>query len=211
MKIYDLSHPFSTSDMVFPGTPSMEYKLSHTIEKDFYNLGIAAINTHSGTHTDAPKHFVDGGGDLQSVPLERYVGPCVVVDVRHRGANEEITVQDIAAYESEIAEKKRVLFLTGWESRVNTEEYYTDYPKITLELAEHLVQLGVGLVGVEAPSLNPELYIEVHQAFLANGVSVVEGLRNLEAILGKNVIFCGAPLAFVGADGFPIRAYAIEL
>ena len=211
MKLYDLSHPFSVEDMVFPGTPGMQYKLSHTIANDFYNLGTAEINTHSGTHTDAPLHFVDGGGDLASVPLERYVGPCVVIDVRHRGANEDITPEDIKAYEGQISEKKRVLFLTGWASRVNTEEYYTDYPRISLELAERLVQLGAVLVGVEAPSLNPGLYIEVHQAFLKNGVSIIEGLCNLETILGKDVILCGVPLAFVGADGFPMRAYAMEL
>jgi len=211
MKLYDLSHPFSAADMVFPGTPAMEYKLTHTMENDNYNLGLAAVNSHAGTHTDAPRHFLKDGATLEAIPLENYVGSCVVIDVRHRGANEDITVNDILANEDTIRAKKRVLFLTGWSEKVNTAEYFTDYPRISLELAKRLVELGVVMVGVEPPSLNPPLYIEVHQALLANNVAIVEGLRGLENILGKEVIFCGAPLAFVGADGFPVRAYAIEV
>jgi kynurenine formamidase len=211
MKLYDLSHPFSAADMVFPGTPPMEYNLSHTTEKDNYNLGLAAVNTHAGTHTDAPRHFLANGCTLEAIPLASYVGPCVVVDVRHRGAKDDITVQDIQSCEDLIREKKRILFLTGWCEKVNTFEYFTDYPRISLELAEWLVQLGVVMVGVEPPSLNPPLYIEVHQVLLKNNVAIIEGLRGLDAILGKDVIFCGAPLAFAGADGFPVRAYAIEV
>ena len=211
MKLYDLSHPFNVDDMVFPGTPKMGYRLTHTVEKDFYTLGIAEINTHAGTHTDAPSHFVQGGADLKAVGLEKYVGPCVVVDVRHRGANDDITLEDIKDCEAAISEKKRVLFLTGWCVKVNTAEYFTDYPRISVKVAARLVQLGAVLVGVEAPSLNPGAGIEVHQILLKSGVAVVEGLRGLDAILGKEVIFCGAPLAFEGADGFPIRAYAIEI
>ena len=211
MKLYDLSHPFCVSDMVFPGTPEMKYELTHTFEADKYNLGLASVNTHAGTHTDAPRHFLKDGATLEAVPLKRYVGPCVVVDARHRGANEDITVEDIRAYEDAIRAKKRVLFFTGWSKLVNTPEYFNDYPRISLALAERLVELGVCLVGVEPPSLNPPLYIEIHQAFSSKGIAIVEGLRGLEAILDKDVIFCGAPLAFAGADGFPVRAYAIEL
>jgi len=211
LKLYDLSLPFRVDDMVFPGTPEMDYKYSHTFDKDPFCLGLAAVNTHAGTHTDAPRHFLPEGITLEAVPLEHYVGPCVVIDARHRGANEEITPEDIRAHEDAIRTRKRVLFLTGWSARANTPEYFTDYPRISLELAERLVQLGALLVGVEPPSLNPPLYIEVHQTLLQHGVAIVEGLCGLDAILGKDVIFCGAPLAFVGADGFPLRAYAIEL
>lgn len=211
MKLYDLSHPFSVDDMVFPGTPAMEYRLTHTFEEGAFSLGLASINTHAGTHTDAPRHFLQDGATLEAVPLSHYVGPCVVVDVRHRGAEEDITLEDIRAYEDTISVKQRVLFLTGWSTRVNTPEYFTDYPRISLEVAERLVELGVVLMGVEPPSLNPPLYIEVHRALSKHGVAIIEGLCGLDAILDKEVIFCGAPLAFAGADGFPVRAYAIEL
>ena len=210
MKLYDLSHPFCVTDMVFPGTPEMDYKQTHTFEEGAFCLGLVSVNTHAGTHTDAPRHFLKEGVTLEAMPLAHYVGPCVVIDARHRGANEDITPEDIQNHEAAIREKKRVLFLTGWSARVNTAEYFTDYPRISLELAERLVQLGAVLVGVEPPSLNPPLYIEIHQAFAKHNVAVIEGLRGLEAILDKDVIFCGAPLAFVGADGFPLRAYAIE-
>ena len=210
MKIYDLSHPFSVADMVFPGTPKMSYQLTHSYEKDDYNLGLISVNTHAGTHTDAPRHFLKEGDTLEKVPLSSYVGPCVVVDVRHVGALEEINVEDIRAYEEVLREKKRLLLLSGWSSHVNTPAYFTDYPRISLELAHYLVDLGIVLLGVEPPSLNPPLYIEVHQTLLEGGIAIVEGLRGLEAILGKEVLLCAAPIALVGVDGFPLRAYAIE-
>lgn len=211
MKIYDLSHKFNIGDLVFPGTPKMSYALSHTIKNDHYNLGLASINSHAGTHTDAPVHFVDGGKSLGEVSLDKYVGPCIVIDLRDKKANEDIGIADVKKFESEIRQKKRVLLLTSWGKKNNTEEFYTEYPRITLKLADYLVSLGIVLIGVEPPSLNPPLYIEVHKAFLENDVAIVEGLTNLDLILGKDVFFCGAPIAFEGADGFPIRAYAIEL
>ncbi len=210
MKIYDLSLPFRVTDMVFPGTPPMKYEQSHTVEKDFYNLGIAGINTHAGTHIDAPKHFLAEGYSVGEIPLEKCVGECCVVDVTYIGANEEIDVKDVCNYEEEIRLKKRIMLYTGWSQYHNTEKYYMEYPKLTLALCEYLVELGVVLVGVEAPSLNPERYIETHKAFSNNEVVILEGLCNLDKIAGKNIIISVAPIKFFGADGFPVRAYAIE-
>jgi kynurenine formamidase len=211
MNIYDLSLKFRIDDMVFPGTPPMSYRLSHTVKKDFYNLGIAEVNSHAGTHTDAPRHFLDDGIALGDVSLEKYVGPCVVIDLRGKKANDRIGIEDVKAYENEIIAKKRVLLHTGWYKHANTETYYADYPSVDLELANYLSSLSILLIGVEAPSLNPPLYIEVHRAFLKKEIAIVESLANLDQILGKDVIFCAPPIAFHGADGFPVRAFAIEM
>jgi len=209
MKIIDLSHKFSVDDMVFPGTQGMSYTKTHTIEKDSYNLGIARINSHAGTHTDAPYHFIPNGKKLGEVDLNIYVGPAVAIDCRNKKALSLINVSDIKPYEEEIIKKKRVLICTNWYKQVNTEAFYTEYPAITVELADYLISLGVILIGVEGPSLSESKGMEVHQHLLGKEIAIIESMKNLDQLLGKEFILCSAPLAFMEADGFPIRAYAL--
>ncbi len=210
MKVYDLTHKFNIEDMVFPGTPAMSCERTHTIEKDQYNLTLVKVNSHAGTHTDAPLHFVEGGKALGDVDINRYVGECYVVNLYQKGALDEITVEDVKPYEEEIRKAKRVILATGWYEHYNTEEFFTKYPPISVECAKYLVSLGIVLLGVDGPSLSEYAGEEVHKLLLGSEVAVVESLTNLKELAGKEIIFCGAPLAFVNMDGFPIRAYAIE-
>jgi len=210
MKVYDLTLPFAIDMMVFPGTPSMSYKLSQTVTKDNYNLGIASINTHAGTHTDAPLHFIQGGDSLEKIDVCKYIGKTVIADCSVKSDFDEIYVSDLLPYSEKIADYKRVIIKTGWSKHFNEPKYFTDYPVITLELTNWLVELGISMIGVESPSLNPKKYIEVHKALLSAGVVIVEGLTNLETIPGDEIFFIGAPIALKGADGFPLRALGIE-
>ncbi|NLT98992.1 MAG: cyclase family protein [Christensenellaceae bacterium] len=210
MKIYDLSLPLSVTDPVFPGTPGMAYEHTQLISKDHYNLGLVHVNTHAGTHTDAPLHFIEGGTDLAAVDPGKYVGPAYVVECTDKGAFDVIDVSDVEPHAENIVRCRRVIFKTGWSKQFGRPEYFTDYPVISLELARWLTENGIVMVGVEPPSLNPALYIEVHQTLLEGGVAVVEGLTNLDCLPSQEIFFCGAPIALVEGDGFPIRALAIE-
>ncbi|MEI8199616.1 MAG: cyclase family protein [Eubacteriales bacterium] len=210
MKIYDLTLRLSVHGSVFPGTPEMDYNLSHTIEKDHYNLGIASINSHAGTHTDAPRHFLEEGSCLDAVPLEKYIGYTVVADCTQKQAFDKIDVSDLLPYEDRIRKYKKLLLHTNWSNYAGEPEFYTDYPIITEELADWLVSLGLELIGVEAPSLNPEKYIEVHKTFLSNGTAIIESLTNLSSLPSDIVFFSAAPIPLAEADGFPVRALAIE-
>ncbi len=210
MTIYDLSLDVYPGMPVFPGTPPVGMLISHTIEKANYRLGQAVVNTHAGTHTDAPSHFLAGAPGLEGVDITAYVGKALVVDCSSKKAKEPITPADLGAYEDRIRKGTRVLIRTDWFKFAREDFYFTDYPPISLELARWLVERGVVLIGVEPPSLNPGQYIEVHQAFLRAGVAVVEGLANLDRLKTDEVFFVAAPLRFQGADGFPVRALAIE-
>ncbi len=211
MKIYDLTHPLNVGSSVFPGTPKMDYKLSHTIEKDCYRLGIACVNSHVGTHTDAPAHFLKDGAFLGDVSLEKYVGNAVIIDCTHKSAPfSEIDVEDLIKETEAIKRTKRVLIKTGWDKKSDQDAYYTDYPVITVALSKWLVEMGVVMLGVEPPSLNPADYIEVHAILLGADIAVVEGLTNLDKLENKEIFFVGAPIPLKEADGFPIRAIAIE-
>ncbi len=210
MKIYDLSLPISKDSPVFPGTPKMDYTLSHTIKKNSFNLGVASINTHAGTHTDAPLHFLDGAPSLSDVEISKYIGKAFVIDCLNKKAFDPICVEDLLPYKDKIGELKRVIIKTGWSKYYNEDKFFTDYPFITVKLAKWLADKDIVMLGVEAPSLNPSDYIEVHKILLSSGAAVVEGLANLESFAGSEIFFVGVPIAFKGADGFPIRAVAIE-
>ncbi len=211
MKVIDLTHPFTITDMVFPGTKRMHMDRTHTCERDGYNLTMATINSHAGTHTDAPLHFLAEGKPLSDVDINCYVGDCFVVDCTAKGAPKAvIDVADVKPYEEQIRRAGRVILATGWHSQFNTEHFFTEYPSVSLELARYLVSLGVRMMGVEGPSVSIYDGPEVHKILLSADVAIVEGLTNLEELMGRTTLFCGAPLAFTQMDGWPIRAYAIE-
>ncbi len=210
MKVIDLSHPFAITDMVFPGTQRMHEERTHTCQKDGYNLTMAAINSHAGTHTDAPLHFLENGKPLSAVELDRYVGACFVVDCTKKGAAKAmVDVEDVKPYEEQIKSAGRVILATGWHSEFNTEHFFTQYPSVSLDLARYLVSLGVRMMGVEGPSVSIYDGAEVHKVLLSQDVAIVEGLSNLKELIGSTILFCGAPLAFAGMDGWPVRAFAI--
>jgi len=197
--------------MVFPGTQPMSFNRTHTCANDGYNLTMCNINTHAGTHTDAPLHFLADGKGLAEVDIDRYVGTCFIVDCTKKGyANAMVEVEDVKPYEAEIKKAGRVIFATGWNKEFNTEHFFTEYPSVSVALAEYLVSLGVKMMGVEGPSVSTVDGARVHKILLGADIAIVETLTNMEGLLNREVIFCGAPLSFTGMDGFPLRAYAIE-
>jgi kynurenine formamidase len=196
---------------VFPGTPPVGYIVSHTIEKDNFNLAQAIINTHAGTHIDAPRHFVPGAPGLEGIKLEAYVGKALIVDCTSKKDNDSITVEDMKPFENEICKGSRLIIRTDWYKCASEHKYFTDYPRISVGLARWLVEKGVIMLGVEPPSLNPPEYIEVHRTLLEGGVTIIEGLANLDTLNKNEVLFVGAPVIFNQADGFPLRAIAIDI
>lgn len=211
MKVIDLSHVFKITDDVFPGTGKMSQDRTHTVERDGYNLTLVTVNSHAGTHTDAPLHFLAEGKSLAEVEINRYVGTCFVVPVAEKDRpNSMIELDNIKPYEDQIIKAGRVAFSCGWYKKFGEDNFFTEYPSVSVELAKWLVSLGVKMIGVEGPSLSTIAGEEVHHILLENNVAVVESLANLDQVAGKEILFCGAPLAFEGMDGFPIRAYALE-
>lgn len=210
MTIYDLSLEIYPGMPVFPGTLPVSFVGTHTIERDGYTLGQAVINTHAGTHTDAPSHFLPHAPGLEGINLNAYIGSAVIVNCTGKKAKEGIGIRDFVAYEQLIEKNLRVLVKTGWSDYSREPFYYTDYPVIESELAEWLVDKGVILLGVETPSLNPAEYIGVHKTLLRGNVAIIEGIANLDDIESNEIFFFAPPIRFRGADGMPVRAIAID-
>jgi kynurenine formamidase len=181
-----------------------------------YNTTNLHLYSHAGTHMDAPRHFLEQGGSIDQVPLDKCVGPALVIDLTHKTPNSLITVADVAPYENKIEKGGRLLLRTDWDRRAGQPSYRSDMPRISADLARWLVEKEIALLGVQTPAVasvrpeNRDELIEVHQILLRAEMVIVESLANLDQIEQETVYFGALPLKIMGCDGSPVRAIAIE-
>ena len=178
-----------------------------------------AIGDHAGTHVDAPVHFNPdpGAKAIHELPLEDFYLEAVCLDLSHKELKSDISIADLEAAEKAagvtIGPRDMVLLHMNFYNRCyDTPGYLTDFPGLTKESAEWLGAKKIAMFGVEAvspgrPGMNN---FEVHMVCRDMGFTHVEGLVNMEALIGKGRFrFIGFPLKIRGGTGSPIRAVAI--
>jgi kynurenine formamidase len=169
------------------------------IESDGWAGTTITIDSHCGTHVDAPSHFVTGGIGVDQIPLGVLVGPAQRVGVD----TEVVTAQHLASVAAE-----RVVVHTGWSARAHTDDYISGATYLNADAAHHLVSCGVRLVGIDGPSVDAPGRDDVHQILLGNGVIIVENLSNTGA-LPEHFELIVSPLRIVDGDGSPARVIAV--
>jgi arylformamidase len=172
------------------------------------------LGTHTGTHLDAPLHFIENGETVENLPLDGLMGPVELVDFSHLDENEPVTVSQLE--NERISE--RMIFRFGWEDKWgDAEEFYNDYPYLTVDAATYLVNEGVKMLGFDVPSPDSSSRpldggdddSPVHKVFLGNDVILVEYLKNLDEINSRDEWRIAVlPLKIRGADGAPARVVA---
>ena len=196
------------------GMRGVDFEPRTTIVKDGYNTRTLHLYSHAATHMDAPLHFVDGGGTIEDLDLHQCVGPAWVADLGDVPPRALITVDDLGPLAAKIRPGDRLLLKTGWSRHVDAPAYRDELPRVGLELAQWLVERQVALIGVEPPSVadvnDREELVSIHRILLEGGVTIVEGLTNLDELTQKQVTFIALPLKIDGGDGSPVRAIAIE-
>lgn len=203
-----------TADM-YDGAPTMpmDPKLSVSwhcgLDTLGYNLSRVTMSTHQGTHFDAPRHFFDEGESIDQISIERCIVRAVKVDLTSKKPKEAITVADLEPYADQIASGLCVLLYTGWDKVFPKNEFFSDFPFISRELAEWFVLKKVGLVGMDMPTPNGSDWKYIHEKMLGNGTLIVEGLANMEDLADDAFTFVAPPLRLRGRDGSPVRAIAI--
>jgi kynurenine formamidase len=178
-----------------------------------------AMGDHAGTHVDAPAHFDTrpGAPTIDQLPLEDFFLEAVCLDLSHKPLKSDISIEDLQAAEKaagvEIRRRDMVLLHMDFHRRCyGTEGYLTDFPGLTKESATWLGRKGIAMFGVEAvsPGRPGRNNFEVHHVCRDLGFTHVEGLVNLEQLLGKGRFkFIGFPLKIRGGTGSPIRAVAM--
>lgn len=208
--LVDLSLPLEEGMTGFPGYPGFEHERLQTYENDGKLSRRFSIPTHQGTHIDAPAHFVPDGATIDELPLETFVGPANVIDLReHRG--DPITAQVLADAASGLDTGTRVVLLTGdVDTRFHDTDFFDEAAVLTESAAEWLLDHEVSLVAndflTEAID-RPER--PVHRALLEAGVPIVEYLANADAIADfERVELVCLPLSIPGFEATPVRAAA---
>lgn len=174
------------------------------------------IGTHTGTHCDAPRHFVPGGQTVDQLSLDTLIGPAFVLDFSSARPFEEI---DVPAFEAQLGHRRpeRLVMRFDWSDRWGSLSYYSDHPFISEAAARWIVAHGVRLLAMDTPmpddpqnGRGSEHDSPNHKILLANGVVLVEYLCNLKLLRGRDVDLTVLPLKILEGDGAPARCVAIE-
>jgi kynurenine formamidase len=184
------------------------------------------MRTHTGTHVDAPLHFIPEGKTLDYLSIESFVGPGITLDVTPKDRAERVTVDDIEPFIDEIEKNDVVLLHTGWDwYHGRTPEYLFEFPHLTGEASELLAGLEPKAVGIDTPSVggwydempNHGPATDVHPAdshlpLLENDIIPIEELRNLDQVLdgaqSRRADFFFLSLPFKGTGDGSVRAFA---
>ena len=212
LKFVDLSWPIKATTPIYPGDPVPKIEVFTTIQSIGYNLFSVYIGSQTGTHVDAPFHFLNSGDTIDRMELDFFFGEGLIIDVIGRSAFSKIKMYDILKYDQKIRQGGIILFRTDWHYKHGTEDYER-HPYLDIEVAEYLVSKQVKTVGVDTLNLDKTGGTEfpVHELFARERVMVAENLRNLDKVDFQNPLIAAFPLNLEGCDGAPIRAVAIQL
>jgi kynurenine formamidase len=179
--------------------------------KDGVNLSDIEMGAHTGTHVDAPIHFIEGGAGVGELPVEQYVGEAVVLDLSYKPSGSAITENDLKRFKKLIKKGDIVLLYTGMSTHWNEKWASTNYTYIGENAAKWLVDKGVKTVGIDFLSVEKYGVEEpkTHRILLGSGVTIIESLSSeLKRFVGERIFLVCLPLKIEGSDGAPARAIA---
>ena len=205
----DLTHPMHSDMPVFPGDPKPAFQDVMTLEQDGCSVQTMQCCNHLGTHLDAPSHFIPGGRTVEELPLSSLLGPAVILDLSSCLEKGLIEPEDIQRRLPQ-DHPERIILRTGWSSRFDRGGYFEGFPVLSPEAADYLAGEKISLLGMDTPSPSPfdDPGHRIHKALLGAEVVIVEGLRHLEDIPGRQFEILVLPLPLKGASGSPCRAVA---
>lgn len=218
MKIVDLSFEIET-DMPTCGTAwhqCVEIESMGTIESVGRNTHRILLGSHSGTHMDAPSHFIQRGRTVRDLDIANMVGPVTVIDFRNIGAGCQVSLEDVRS----INVTSRMAFVFGWYHKWKTDQYYKEFPYFSTESIKYLINHGMKYMAMDTPSPDAGGAISNlrgedspnHKLLLKNEVIIVEYLNNTEELLdGKRYELISLPLKIRDSDGSPARVLAREV
>ena len=207
MKIYDITLSISEKLPSFPGDPHFKMERVAWIKEGRpYNLSHLSFGSHTGTHIDAPYHFIEEGVTVEDLPLEALIGAAWVFEVDREGA---IGRQDLEGHC--LKGKERILLKTRNSPLLKEGSFKTDYTYLSEEGARYLVETGVRLVGIDYFSIEQfgSKDFPTHHTLLRNGIIILEGVDLGEVPPGRYELIC-LPLRIKGGDGSPARVILRE-
>ncbi|MGB3683375.1 MAG: cyclase family protein, partial [Rubrobacteraceae bacterium] len=187
-RIVDLSHRVDENTQVFPGDPRPRFEPAATLTANGVNVLSLHLGSHSGTHVDAPYHFVENGARIDEMDPALFVGPAAIMDVRGKEPRGRITVEDLQPYEDLLSNGVIAVVWTGWDGYYGTPRYY-DHPFLDYRAAQFILDAGVKTVAMDTLNVDetvpegphPEGY-PVHHLICGAGGVIAENLTGIGAI-----------------------------
>ena len=204
----DITVPLKEGMAIWPGDVTIKIERRRSMDRgDAANNSAISLGVHTGTHMDAPKHFIKDGRSIDKLPLETSVGPARVIEIK-----DKISIKPEELKQHNIKKGERILFKTVNSPRCwQTDAFVNDFVFVTRDAAQFLVDAGVILIGVDYLSvgspLDPEKTMrpDTHQILLGAGLYLIEGL-NLTAVKAGDYNLICLPLKLMDAEGSPVRA-----
>ncbi|MFH1077798.1 MAG: cyclase family protein [Patescibacteria group bacterium] len=217
-EMIDLTHEIHEGMLTFGSSwhPTVSIERMGTHGKEGRETRKVTFGSHSGTHVDAPLHFIPGGKAIHELPLERLFGPVTILDFTGLGENASVTAGMLKGSLT----TRKVLLKYGWGKHWGSPRFYQGYPYLEEEAARYLIDQGIELVAMDTPSPDDSRIVlrgenlgspkdsPIHKLLLGAGVVMVEYVANLEDVTRlEGWSIAAVPLKIRGADGSPARVF----
>lgn len=212
MKPIDLTLTISSDLPSFPGSPKPQFISWSKIKTEGYNLELLFFSSHTGTHIDAPFHFVENGLKIHQIHPNRLIRKAILIKLK-KTSNQLITKKDLLLFEKvngQIPNESTIIFETGWQENFQQSFYFEKNPGLSISAAKYLITKKTNLVGIDSPSIDvgSESKFPIHHLFSKNNILIVENLTNLDKIDSNSFELIVLPLKLKDATGSPVRAIA---
>jgi len=194
MKIIDITRPLKNDMLVYPGDSLPSFSQA---DHGRYLISDLHLSSHTGTHIDAPSHYLKTGNTVDTIPLSHLIGRCHIADVSDAGS-----LITAAHLREKIGKEKRLLLKTTFSEK---DGFVEDYPCLTHDAARMITDNGVKCIGIDSPSIEAfDCDGSVHHQLLSNGCLIIE-LLDLSDVQEGDYDMIALPLRLAGLDGSPAR------
>lgn len=205
--IYDLAQPHYNHAPQFPGQPPNSIEYQQLAVVDGATVERCTLMSHSGSHVDAPFHYLPSLPCIHELPLSHFYGTCIAIDLRGLVPSHPISADDLRKHASLLTSGVFALLKTGWgERRANTKEFLTAWPYMSGDGAQYLLEREVKGMGIDALSTggypDEEAESAAHKLLLGAKKLLLEDIHIPDALLdGKRRHFAAFPILIANAGG----------
>jgi arylformamidase len=210
----DLTHVLENGMPVYPGDPAPVFESYATLSKNGVNLTRLIMGSHTGTHIDAPRHFIDNGIGIDKILPDKLIGEGYVADLSRKPIGSGISSEDLQAYDRHIRPDDIVICYTGCSDHWDEDQVRTNYTFLTEDGADHIVSKKARAVGIDYLSVEKFKAKDpiAHKTLLRNGVFIIESLSNaVKLLVGQRVLMICLPIKLKNGDGAPSRVLAVPI
>jgi arylformamidase len=212
---HDLTQLIYPEMPTYPGEPQPEFQPLFKLGKDKVNVTKLIMGSHTGTHLDAPRHFISDGNSVDKIPLQKFIGQAVILDMSTKSIGEGITNVDLDTYSKIVKAGDIILLYTGtsdhWNSDKNIRQNFT---YLEPSAAEWIVNHEIKCIGIDSFSVEKYGFKDgiAHKILLSNMIIIIENLNsNLKKCLGNRMFIVCLPLFLEGIDGSPARVVVFDI